>query len=230
MSSPIDRVLALLPSARRKGHEWMALCPAHDDHNPSLSVGEGRDGRVILHCFTRCDHKAIVRALGLTESDLFLRRNGTFGGEKPTQLRLEATYPYVDENSVTLFQSLRFEPKTFRLQQPDGRGGWNWHMRGVRRVLYNLPRVIEAVALEQPIVIVEGEKCADALNSIGITATTNVGGAGKWLPEYNEILRNARVSVLADNDDPGRSHAGEVVEELHGVAASLKLLALPGLP
>jgi hypothetical protein len=46
-------------------------CPAHDDSEPSLSVREGDDGRVLIHCFGPCDAERIVAALGLTLADLF---------------------------------------------------------------------------------------------------------------------------------------------------------------
>ena len=47
-----------------------ALCPAHDDHSPSLSVSY-RDGRVALHCHAGCETESILDALDLTFSDLF---------------------------------------------------------------------------------------------------------------------------------------------------------------
>ena len=35
---------------RQQGEEWSACCPAHDDRNPSLSIREGSDGKVLIHC------------------------------------------------------------------------------------------------------------------------------------------------------------------------------------
>ena len=49
----------------------MTCCPAHDDSNPSLSVSEADDGRVLLKCFARCSTPDIVEAAGLTMADLF---------------------------------------------------------------------------------------------------------------------------------------------------------------
>jgi len=51
--------------------QCMALCPAHDDHNPSLSVSLGQDGRILIHCFAGCRPEDVVAALGLKMSDLF---------------------------------------------------------------------------------------------------------------------------------------------------------------
>jgi CHC2 zinc finger len=57
--------------ARRSGAGWVARCPAHNDRSPSLSISEGRDGRVLLWCFAGCPPESIVTALGMTMRDLF---------------------------------------------------------------------------------------------------------------------------------------------------------------
>jgi hypothetical protein len=57
--------------ARRSGKGWIAKCPAHDDHTPSLSIDEGGDGRVLLKCHAGCDTDAVLSAIGLTKRDLF---------------------------------------------------------------------------------------------------------------------------------------------------------------
>ena len=56
-----------------RGNLWKfaARCPAHEDRNPSLSVSEGADRRVLVFCFTACEPKAIVDALELQWGDLF---------------------------------------------------------------------------------------------------------------------------------------------------------------
>src|SRR5437016_8314873 len=74
-SSPVNRVLGALERAgcapRRNGRGWQASCPAHDDLNPSLSINEGDDGRVLVYCFAGCDLKRILQALDLGLSELF---------------------------------------------------------------------------------------------------------------------------------------------------------------
>ncbi|MBI4641422.1 MAG: hypothetical protein HY731_12055 [Candidatus Tectomicrobia bacterium] len=76
---PIENVLDRLKNVKRNGKQWVARCPSHDDHENSLSIGEGRDRRVLLKCFAGCSVKQIVLALGLTMADLFEQRNGTGG-------------------------------------------------------------------------------------------------------------------------------------------------------
>lgn len=56
----------------RAGAAWMARCPAHDDHTPSLSVRDGKNGRVLVHCFAGCDQRDVITALselGLWDAD-----------------------------------------------------------------------------------------------------------------------------------------------------------------
>ena len=58
--------------ARRTGPKrWMARCPGHQDREPSLSICEGRDGRILLHCFAGCPITQILQSLGLRLADLF---------------------------------------------------------------------------------------------------------------------------------------------------------------
>ena len=70
--SPIDRVLHRLEKVKRTAPDkWIALCPAHDDKRPSLSIKQADDGRVLLKCWTGCGAAGIVNALGLSLADLF---------------------------------------------------------------------------------------------------------------------------------------------------------------
>lgn len=137
---------------------------------------------------------------------------------------------------------VKFEPKGFRQQAPDGK----WKVKGIRQVPYRLPDVIEAVSEGRLVVIVEGERDVDNLWKIGLAATCNAGGAGKWKDELNEHFTDADVVVLPDNDPqarntktgelrfhedgrpilPGWDHAMDVCAKLQGVAARVRLLDL----
>ena len=72
MASPIDLALARLDGVTHAGKSYKALCPAHGDKTPSLSVKEGDHGRVLLHCFAGCGIGEIVAAMGLRMADLFI--------------------------------------------------------------------------------------------------------------------------------------------------------------
>jgi DNA-binding transcriptional ArsR family regulator len=47
---------------RPTNNGFLTLCPAHSDSQPSLSISEGNNGRVLLHCFAQCDYHAIADA------------------------------------------------------------------------------------------------------------------------------------------------------------------------
>src|SRR5215472_16168280 len=71
-SSPIlEQVLSQLKGVRTSIRGWRACCPAHADRRPSLSIGTGEQGQVLLECFAGCSLERIVEAMGLTVIDLF---------------------------------------------------------------------------------------------------------------------------------------------------------------
>ena len=72
---PIDRILDAVQRAtdfhpRKSQSGWRAQCPAHDDNQPSLSVSEGREGKVLIRCHAGCETPSIVAAIGMTMRDL----------------------------------------------------------------------------------------------------------------------------------------------------------------
>ena len=69
--APIESVLARLKGVRKSLHGWVACCPAHRDREPSLSIGLGDEGQVLLTCFAGCSFEQIVEAMGITLADLF---------------------------------------------------------------------------------------------------------------------------------------------------------------
>jgi putative DNA primase/helicase len=197
---------------------WQARCPAHPDKKPSLSITE-KDGKTLVKCHAGCETGAILAALELKMSDLYRASS-----RSEASRRIAATYDYTDEQGKLLFQVVRFEPKGFQQRRPDGDGGWTWSLDGVRRVLFNLPAVMKAGA----VLICEGEKDCLTAQTLGLPATCNPCGAGKWRAEYSESLRGKRVVIICDSDSPGVAHGKEVARSIIGVAASVCLIeALP---
>jgi AAA domain len=70
-SPTLDHVLDQLKGVRTSLRGWRACCPAHADSDPSLSIGLGEQGQVLLKCFAGCSLERIVEAMGLSISDLF---------------------------------------------------------------------------------------------------------------------------------------------------------------
>jgi hypothetical protein len=81
--SSVERVLERLERVKKNGGGWEARCPAHEDRQPSLRVGEGADGRVLLKCHAGCTVEAIVAAVGLELRDLFAGEGE--GGRYPSK-------------------------------------------------------------------------------------------------------------------------------------------------
>lgn len=212
----VDEFLSKLHGVKQSGEGWVAKCPAHDDRQASLTVAEGDDGKILVRCHAGdgCSFEAICTKLGLTPRDLFAAK-GSNGR------RIVATYDYEDEQSVLLFQAVRFEPKDFLQRRPDGRGGWVWKLEKTRRVLYRLPRVLDAVKAGSTVYVVEGEKDVHALEAAGVVATCNPMGAGKWRDSYAKTLRGADVVIVQDLDDKGREHARKVAASLAGMAKTV---------
>ncbi len=219
----IEDILTRLPDVRKNGKGWMARCPAHDDNNASLSIGVGEGGQILLYCHAGCSFESVCTGLALTPRDLNLPRRST-----RSHREIAATYDYVDASGAFLFQIVRFKPKAFRQRRPDGKGGWIWNLGDVPRVLYRLPELI-AAPKDDWIIVVEGEKDVETLYSFELVATCNPGGAGKWSKLANDsALECRRVVIIADKDAPGRAHALDVANRLHGRAAQLRILELPG--
>lgn len=198
-----------------------ALCPAHPDRNPSLSV-KRTDVGAALHCHAGCSTEAIVKAIGLTMVDLFdepLRQS---------EPHVKTFYPYMDANGQTLYFKVRYQAlngKRFAFLHADGK------TKGMPpdapHVLYRWPEVNKAVANEQPVYVVEGEKDVDALTAEGLTATTGDGGADNWgnvAALATKVLAGARVVIIPDRDQAGERYAQEVAATLMPVAASVTVM------
>ena len=145
-----------------------------------------------------------------------------------------------------LFQVVRYEPKDFRQRRPDPkrRGKWMWSTKNVRQVPYQLPKLRDAD--DRVIFVVEGEKDADRLWKLGVVATCNAGGAGKWHADLSKFFDGRDVVIIPDRDPqkkhpktgepmchpdgspilPGQDHARRVAQELRGVAARVRVLEL----
>ncbi len=217
----IQEFLGRFPSSVKPlGKGWMVRCPAHDDGTASLAVGSGLNGRIVLFCHAGCETASIVSAMSLSLSDLFPPK-------EPIQNSIIATYDYLDLDGTLLHQCVRFAPKDFRQRKPNGAGGWIWKTSG-RRVPYRWPELVGHTT----IYIVEGEKDADALWSIGLPATCNLGGAGKWAIKETKCLTEIgvdRVIVLPDNDHPGIKHAQEVSARMKAANIACSVIVLPDI-
>ncbi len=137
----------------------------------------------------------------------------------------EAVYQYNDERGQLLYEVVRFPEKRFVTRRPDGKSGWIWNLDGVQRVVYRL----EEVALVEQVILVEGEKDVESLRRLDLVATTNPNGTNGWRPEFARFFRGKHVIILPDQDATGQAWAERVLNDLHGIVASIKRIDLPDL-
>jgi hypothetical protein len=206
-------------------------CPAHHDTHPSLDITE-RNGTTLLICRAGCSQDSVINALRAKGLWPERRANGKANGHA-AQRRIVATYDYLDAEGVLRFQAVRYDPKDFRQRRPDGKGGWIWNLpldARHRFVPYKLPELVEAIAQERPILVLEGEQDVQTAAKLGLPATCNAGGAGKWTADHAAYLKGADVVLVRDNDDAGQRHMEDVAASLVGLAERVRLLTLPDLP
>lgn len=78
--------------------QWTALCPAHADSNPSLSISV-KDGKVVMHCHAGCDFDEICRELDVTQAEIARLRvtddeiDALEGSESPASIGRRVTSP-----------------------------------------------------------------------------------------------------------------------------------------
>lgn len=194
---------------RISGQEWRGLCPFHADReHPNLDINDLKR----MYICRACGASGHLWELGFTN---------------PKKI-IEEIYDYKDEKGELIYQVVRYQGKDFKQRRPDGKGGWIWNLKGVKRLIYNLPEILEK--RDKPIFIFEGEKdCNNSKEKLGILSTTNSGGCGKWIPENNKHFKDRNVIISPDKDDTGEGHLQVVGKNLMGIAKKIQFLRLPGL-
>lgn len=229
----IDNLLPRLHKCKQTGPgRWQACCPAHDDQTPSLSIARGGADKLLLKCHAGCEFEEIIASLNGATAVTDQTAVNSNGHQKK---HIVTTYDYHNEVGELLIQKVRYEPKSFGIRRPLPEGGFIWNMGEVQPVLYRLPELLKTRPFDV-VYIVEGEKDADRLHDLGLTATCNFDGASKagqkpkWRPElYNQYFNGRIVYILADNDEAGQAHAEFIANSLHEEAQCVKVIHLPGL-
>jgi hypothetical protein len=142
----------------------------------------------------------------------------------------KAHYIYKHAKGLLYMRVTRTSGHTFPTQHWDkdgGRWAYGWPPTAIP---YRLPELLAAPA-DVPVWICEGEKDADNVAALGLIATTNPGGAGKWQPELTQWFKGKQtVYILEDNDDAGRKHTTKVIAALRGVVPCIVPLSFSELP
>ena len=197
-------------------NEYMALCPAHNDKNPSLSIGYSKnEGQILLHCHAGCKTEDVLHSVGLQLKDLYEAKKGS-------NIMKKTTYTYLTAQGNVAYTKTRIDyddgSKKFYFEQPNGTKG----LKGIQRELYNLPAVITATR----VYIVEGEKCADAVIKHGAVATTlDTGAKSPWYSHYDEYLKDKEIIIIPDNDNAGMNYAKKILQNV----PTARIVKLPDL-
>lgn len=259
ISAVLDRLVARGLEPFKSGEGYSCRCPAHEDRSPSLSIGQGDDGRVLLTCHAGCRLDAVLAAMALEPCDLFSvatshsppRPAPRRAASKPKQ-----TFPTAEAAVADTARS-RGEPlakweyhdadggivgivarwttpngKTFLPFSLTAAGTWVCEGMPTPRPLYRLPSIL---ATGGTVYVAEGEKAADALVSIGLCATTSPNGSKSAAKADWSPMQGRRVVIVPDRDEPGEAYADAVADlALRAGADSVQVVRLidlwPGLP
>lgn len=142
-------------------------------------------------------------------------------------------YTYSDADGHAVGVVHRWEPKSFRPFTRDDAGAWR--LGGTfPAVPYALPRALETLRRGGCLLVVEGEKDADAVNAYGLPdlcATTNAGGAKKWKAAHakalSEVAALGQIVICGDDDDAGRAHVAETVDAFTSAGLPAPLTVYP---
>lgn len=219
-------------------HGRTVRCPFCDDQRPSAGIFQGQDGCWRFKCQKCGKHGSVIdviawadriepaevfRTLGWTAKGHAVHHSRHSqcpeAGDKvhPTIEALKEALPgpvelehvYLDATGqrelMRVFRCLANGQKDYRPCHPVS-GGWVKKALLKPWPLYNLPGIVKA----DTVVVVEGEKCADALGKYGVAATTSPGGAKNAINADWSPLAGKNVVLWPDFDEPGRQYMADV--------------------
>jgi len=220
----------ILGGCEKSPGQYMALCPAHNDHTPSLSIRQG-NGTILLHCFAGCKYEDILRALeqkgiSINQQTELKKSLGLPAGifQEFNGKQYVAHWSYRNQSGEIIGYTVRYESVTGEKEfcpffKKNGDQWETGYSSKDNRPLYNLDKVSQA-GEEEEVWIVEGEKCADALTELGFVATTSPGGSNAAIKADWTPLAGRRVVIWPDNDQAGKVYAANVFRELEKVGES----------
>ena len=236
-TAAVDVARALLAMGHQPephGEEFRARCPManHRDANPSFTFSDSPDGKLLLNCWScPATFAELLDALGL--------RTPTRGpGREDNDRFLDAQYFAADGRMVSEYRQ-------------DWPGDWHglpcdylergvvcgrnkphkhcWSSRGNRKgLLVKLWWPQGADDDLSPAVLCEGPKAARAIQEAGMLGVSYCGGSnGAKSADYTP-LKGLEVVIWPDDDRPGRTAAENSARALVDIAASIRMVAIPG--
>jgi putative DNA primase/helicase len=98
---------------------------------------------------------------------------------------------------------------------------WQWKAMTEPRPLLGLPFQTDRI------IVVEGEKCTDAVRAASYESTTWAGGCAAISKSDFSTLQGKHVTLWPDNDDPGRRAMKSLAAMLKPIAASISMVSIP---
>jgi hypothetical protein len=140
------------------------------------------------------------------------------------------SYSYLSEDDKALFGIVRgANGETWLRCWHDGTNRRIPETNGLIGVPYRLPQLLDAVADNRTVFVVENEEIADRFVLEGLTATTVPGGIGSWRDEHSGYFRDASVVIIHDGEE-GLDDAEIVFDGLRSVSALIGILPLRYVP
>ena len=217
----------------------LCRCPVHETsgtHNPSLllSITDGR--RILFHCRSQnCDAKQFQVIRDHLVEKCGLPRSHVGGNRADKEIRytyqhLDGSYAWTKTRYVTKSGKKRFRCEVW----DDTTKQWSSGRPDGVPLLFNLAAIATVIATypDIPLLIVEGEKDVNTAGGLGLLATTNADGAGKWRIEDTQALIKLgarKVVICPDNDGPGIDHGIHVAKTFQQANIEVRWLELPGL-
>lgn len=240
-----DVVRHLIPRGRQNGNEYVTG-NLHGDRGASLSIntktgvfkdfasGEGGGDLISLWGAVRGIQNGEAKAeaeswLGIAppaprpvKAQPEERDDGWWKTVRPSKV-----WKYIDAAGRHVASVYRFDRAGEKVIRPWNELTGRWEAPESGRPIYGLPSIQSAPAAK-PIVLVEGEKCADAVAAAGYLATCIMGGAQAAGKTDWTALSGRHVVVWPDNDPAGDAFAKSAEARLREAkVASFKRLPVP---
>lgn len=215
-------------------------CPAHEDRQASLTITKG-EKCTLFHCHAGCSWESVLEAAGLEKKDTFYntepqKANWRAYIEGREKKRIEAVYNYVSSiNGAYAFTKIRLEGKKILYGKLDNNRftyglGHDVGRKSYKAIYGSLKAINKAIKENELIFIVEGEKDVDTMTKQGYIAFT-YGGVNDWQSNFAEVVKDANVVILADNDQAGKQVAETILNDIQTFAKSAKItVPMPDVP
>lgn len=245
MTTSLSALLAGLKARHSGPNSWSALCPSHEDRNPSLSISNN-DGKILVCCHAGCTQESVINALkemGLWSSHKNKMKPAQNEPSPPPKMgktfsSLEEIIDFLGKGKEQAESTIYHYPGDWGVIRIDFakngekkklirpfhsvHGGFGLGDPPGPRSLYSTRNM--TVGKDDTVYVVEGEKCVDAMGQMGLPAVTSAHGSksaskSDWTP-----LKGRNINIIPDNDGPGLMYAEEVRTILENLECYIQII------